>query len=622
MTVTDHRYGQSQSLSLILEADQQAPYTMKISDLSPTVRPNCDDLIKSVTYVALSELTNIPVSTLQRRVRRRPLRQDKAAKQQYLTIYEKKALVEYILRISDNGYPLPVKFLCSLALIIACQRHSAFQISLADDDIRPPGKNWPQGFYARHPELKARRVKALDWTRHDHNIYNKVIQWYSVIRRELQNPVIIAYNIYNMDKIGVLLSVLHSLKVLVRRDDVLNGRGAGVKRTLVTAIECICAAGRHLPPLIIWPAATHRSTWITHHTPSWHFTCSKTGYTDKEISLYQMQHVFEPFTRSQAQGKPRILFNDGFATHESLELLKFCFENNIILCRLPSHTSHKLQPRDVGVFGPLKTAYQEVERLYRGGANTVGKQHFTLFYSRARETAFTSRNIKAGWYKTGLYSFNPDMVLQEIQKPPPESNADSTIITQIDLPPSSNQLPTPVIAESLTSLCRAIEQHSSVLNEDRQRQVQKLVNAAEKAFTDCALLLDENRLLFAQNNERITRLSVKVTVIGTAKVMSYSDIVQAQRKRNAKDQDTVRYTQRVRKRRMPVLTKERGKRAKQARFEEAEKARNEIEMLDLREYCSVMHIDCDQMLVEKPRELLDVIVGQHETQASYTNRVS
>jgi hypothetical protein len=33
---------------------------------------------------------------------------------------------------------------------------------------------------------------------------------------------------------------------------------------------------------------------------------------------------------------------DGFGTHETLEILEFCFENNILLYRLPSHTSHKL----------------------------------------------------------------------------------------------------------------------------------------------------------------------------------------------------------------------------------------------------------------------------------------
>ena len=70
-----------------------------------------------------------------------------------------------------------------------------------------------------------------------------------------------------------------------------------------------------------------------------------------------------------------------------------CFENNIILCRIPSHTSHKLQPCDVGVFGLLKAAYREdIERLYRGGADTVGKQHFTSLYGLcAGEVAHTPK---------------------------------------------------------------------------------------------------------------------------------------------------------------------------------------------------------------------------------------
>ena len=109
-----------------------------------------------------------------------------------------------------------------------------------------------------------------------------------------------------------------------------------------------------------------------------------------------------------------------FGTHETLEALEFCFENNIILCRLPSHTSHKLQPCDIGVFGPLKVAYRDqVERLYRGGANTVGKEHFTSLYSTARERAFTKRNVTAAWAASGLFPFNPDRVLRATPKPPP-----------------------------------------------------------------------------------------------------------------------------------------------------------------------------------------------------------
>jgi hypothetical protein len=186
--------------------------------------------------------------------------------------------------MSRNGYPIPVKFLYSLAQVIARQRSSAFHIPLTDDAVKPPGKNWPQGFYRRHPELKSRRVKALDWSRHDYNIYNKVAHWFTIIGKELNNPAIFRENVYNIDETGVLLSILSSLKVLTEKDG-LTFRGAGVKRTLITAIECISVDGRSLHPLIIWPAATHRSTWTTHPTPRWYFTCSDTGYTDSAISL-------------------------------------------------------------------------------------------------------------------------------------------------------------------------------------------------------------------------------------------------------------------------------------------------------------------------------------------------
>ena len=54
-----------------------------------------------------------------------------------------------------------------------------------------------------------------------------------------------------MDETGVILSMLGSVKVLVGKDDPRDYRGAGVKRTMVTAIECISADGRSLPPMII-----------------------------------------------------------------------------------------------------------------------------------------------------------------------------------------------------------------------------------------------------------------------------------------------------------------------------------------------------------------------------------
>lgn len=99
-------------------------------------------------------------------------------------------------------------------------------------------------------------------------------------------------------------------------------------------------------------------------------------------------------------------------------MLEFCFEHDIILCRLPSHTPYKLQPCNIAVFGPLKAAYRdEVERRVRGEVGTVRKEHFTYLYSLARDAAFTARNIRSGFRASGLYPFNPDRVLADLPKP-------------------------------------------------------------------------------------------------------------------------------------------------------------------------------------------------------------
>ena len=54
-------------------------------------------------------------------------------------------------------------------------------------------------------------VRALDWNRHDKNIYPKITHWFKVIGEVLRDPEILARNVYNMDETGVMLSMLSSV---------------------------------------------------------------------------------------------------------------------------------------------------------------------------------------------------------------------------------------------------------------------------------------------------------------------------------------------------------------------------------------------------------------------------
>lgn len=297
------------------------------------------------------------------------------------------------------------------------------------------------------------------------------------------------------------------------------------------------------------------------------------------------RRVFDPQTKDRANHRPRILINGGFAPHESLEVLQFCHDKNIILCRLPSHTSHKLQPCDVAVFGSLKTAYRAlVEELERGGAKTIGKQHFTLPYDQARHAALTPHNIKSGWAKTGLYPFNPNKVLQDIKKPlAPDLQSSHAIDTAL----CDEPLRTPVTSEHLVSLRKTVEQDVHALDGHGQQRLQKLANAAERAMSARGLLFQENSDLFQQNNESNTRASIKSTVVGKARVMSFEDITEARRKREEKDAAEAGRRGRKRKKSASTPAHSRGP---SSRAEEVEEAKGEINASGMRGYCSVFFI--------------------------------
>ena len=70
------------------------------------------------TYTALSKSHKVPRTTLWSRAHGRPSIEEKAKGQQYLTPSEEKALVEYLLRMSNNGFPLPIKYLRSCRSVV------------------------------------------------------------------------------------------------------------------------------------------------------------------------------------------------------------------------------------------------------------------------------------------------------------------------------------------------------------------------------------------------------------------------------------------------------------------------------------------------------------------------
>src|SRR5215469_9836255 len=103
------------------------------------------------TYAALAEHGQVALSTLHHRARGRRSREEKDQSQQYFTPSEEKAIVKFLLQMSDLGQPVRIKYIPSLAFSIASQRST-------NKPPKPPGRNWVRSFLRRHPALKARKA--------------------------------------------------------------------------------------------------------------------------------------------------------------------------------------------------------------------------------------------------------------------------------------------------------------------------------------------------------------------------------------------------------------------------------------------------------------------------------
>jgi hypothetical protein len=223
-------------------------------------------------------------------------------------------------------------------------------------------------------------------------------------------------NRWNMDEVGMMEGIGMNGLVLGHKEK----KSALIKqpgsRSWITILECISAAGKILPPTVIFKGKTLQQQ----HFPddldflnNWNFSCSEKGWTSHQIALIWLKTVFIPLTEPENKNEPRLLILDGHGSHMTEEFLFECYNNNIFLIFLPAHASHVLQPLDVAVFSPLKYAYRRFisDLASIADSSNIGKISFLYNYYKARKEALTKSNACAGFKASGLWPVNLAKVL-------------------------------------------------------------------------------------------------------------------------------------------------------------------------------------------------------------------
>jgi hypothetical protein len=164
---------------------------------------------------------------------------------------------------------------------------------------------------------------------------------------------------------------------------------------------------------------------------------SENGWTDNEIGFEWFKEVFVPqaternrrATEQERADEQRqaadaeledaadedselklpliLLIYDGHGSHTTLYWITLACENNICL---PPHTTHRLQPLDVGCFGPLQIAwFNRCDEILDETGEPMEMKEVVKEYFAARRKAFKSENIFQAWKKSGLRPLNADL---------------------------------------------------------------------------------------------------------------------------------------------------------------------------------------------------------------------
>jgi hypothetical protein len=388
---------------------------------------------------AAAKAYDVPPATTQRRAHGRPSRRECRPNSQKLTSTEESALENWIISLDTRGFPPRVSTVQQMADLLLAAR------TKMDPSVIPPtvGKNWTRNFIDRHDTLKSKFSRKYDYQRAKNEDPVIIRDWFQRVQQIIQEFGILEQDIYNFDETGFQMGVISTAKVVTRRET--KGRPTLTQpgnREWVTALETIRADGTTIPPMIIFAGKVHISTWYDEKQlpVNWTIGLSETGWTNDALGLIWLRDIFDKYTRNQTIGRHRLLILDGHGSHFTAEFHRFCEDNAIILLCLPAHSSHLLQPLDVGCFSVLKRSYGRItEGWMRRGINHIDKQDFLTIYPTARTESQSANNIFSAFRATGIVPYDPDQVLSRLHislrtpSPPPRAPSPFTAATPYDI---------------------------------------------------------------------------------------------------------------------------------------------------------------------------------------------
>ncbi len=176
-----------------------------------------------------------------------------------------------------------------------------------------------------------------------------------------------------------------------------------------TQLCLVSASGYILSPLMVYPRKKSVPDNLkVGAIPDTLFCNSDNGWINSGVYIEWLKF----FSRKIPPIRPVLLIQDGHGTHISIDVIEFARENGIHILCLPAHTTHILQPLDVGVFKSFKSNFSKACTRYIAShpGRVITTDVLASLVAEAWPCSFTLLNIMSGFRKCGMFPFNPSAV--------------------------------------------------------------------------------------------------------------------------------------------------------------------------------------------------------------------
>ena len=229
--------------------------------------------------------------------------------------------------------------------------------------------------------------------------------WWSVIQAITFRFEFPSSRIYNIDKRGETI-VARTRKVVAAKGKKQVGANTSAERGVVGAIS---ADGNASSPLFIFPGKRYKNCVLNGESNRAIGTCNESGLINESVFLEFIDHIIKYSACTVQEPILIILYNHySYCSSSVVEKAK---DSGIASLTLSPHTSHKLQPLNVSVLGPLKVFHGNAvdEWLRSHPGKMVSLYDISKIVTTALNLGFSRHNVVAEFAATGIYPLNKNM---------------------------------------------------------------------------------------------------------------------------------------------------------------------------------------------------------------------